>query len=241
MIDTRGLKVVTVGCTGGSGSRLLRDILEASPQIFMDRDYSPNSKDSQKSKSFLELKDPGPEIVKRLIDEFMQTILAQIPMGEETRYKYFGWKNPRTRRYADLLLHEYPDLRFLHLVRNPAVIARGSLWKRGFKRRVAMNKLKQDADRDELILTRWANQNLPMWKKYRDHPNYLMVRYEDIVNRPQQSVELIFDWLDIADYDMNAALAAIAPPADAMTRGHDVDVSIIAEAIQQLGYDHRLS
>jgi hypothetical protein len=240
MIDTRGLKVVTVGCTGGSGSRLLRDILEASPQIFMDQDCSPNSKDSQGSKIFLDLMDAPSETIRQLIEDFMQTILRQIPEGHESRYKYFGWKNPRNRKYVDELLAIHPELRFLHLLRDPAVIARGSLWQKGFKRRLANGKISEEANRDELILKRWARQNLPLWEKYKDHPRYLLVRYEDLINAPATTAKDIFQWLGVKQYEMRQVLSVITPPKDALTRGGDVDVSIIAGAVRQLGYGYRL-
>ena len=240
MLDTRGLYPAAIGCTGGSGSRVLRDILEASPQIFMDRDYDENTKDSRKSKKFLKLVDAPSETICQWLEKFMMKILDQIPSGEETRYQYFGWKNPRTIEHVESLFQAHPELRFLHLIRDPAAIARGSQQNKFYTRKKARGKIDPHIESDEFILGRWARQNLPIWEKYKDHPRYLLVCYEDIINKPEQTVQWIFDWLGVAEYSMSEALAVIASPADAISRGNNVDVSMIAEAVRQLGYGHRL-
>ena len=54
MVETKDMTPVVVGCTGGSGSRVLRNILAATPEIFMDQNCSDNARDSQASKAFLE-------------------------------------------------------------------------------------------------------------------------------------------------------------------------------------------
>jgi len=240
MLDTRGLYPVAIGCTGGSGSRVLWDILETSPQIFMDRDYHENTKDSRKSKKILKFVDAPSETICRWLEKFMMTILDQIPAGEETRYQYFGWKTPRTVEYVDALFQVHPELRFLHLIRDPAAVARGGQQNKFYTRKKAKGKIDPNAERDEFILARWAKQNLPVWKKHKDNPRYLLVRYEEIINRPEQTIQRIFDWLGVTEYKMSEALAVITSPADAISRGDNVDVSMIAEAVQQLGYGHRL-
>jgi hypothetical protein len=240
MIDTKGLYPVAIGCTGGSGSRVLREILGASPQIFMDQDCSANSKDSQKSKTFLHQVELPPETIMRLIEEFLLTILIQIPPGVESRYKYFGWKNPPNIRHVDMLLQVHPELRFLHLIRDPAAVARGGQQKKVYKREKANGHLDPAMDRDEFTLTRWVNQNLPVWKKYKDHPRYLLVRYEDMINKPEKTVQWIFDWLGVDEFSMSEALAAVTPPEDAISRGNDVDITIISEAAKKLGYGYRV-
>ncbi len=241
MIDTKGLCPVAIGCTGGSGSRMLRDILEASPRIFMDQDCSPNSKDSQKSKTFVDLIEAAPETLVALIEEFWLTILEQIPAQEMARYQYFGWKSPPNLRHLDVLLQAHPKLRFLHLIRDPAALARGNQQRKVFKRKVMYGDIAPEADRDEFVLARWARQNLAAWERHKNNPRYLLVRYEDIINKPEKTVRWIFDWLGITEFSMSKAFAAINPPEDASTRGNEVDISSIADAAKQLGYEYRLS
>jgi hypothetical protein len=240
MLDTRGISPVVIGCTGGSGSRALRDILAASPEIFLDQDCSPTSKDSRKSQTFLGLTDAPSEVVRRLIEEFMETILYQIQSGKEPCYQYFGWKNPRNLLHIDLLFHIHPELRFLHLIRDPAALTKGKRQRSDYGRRVATGEISPDADRDQYILVRWAKWNLPVWENHKDNPRYLLVRYEDMVSAPENTVRWIFEWLGVKEWRISEAIAAIAPPEDAITRADNVDLSVIAEAAQRLGYGYRL-
>ncbi len=235
-METKGLSPVVIGCSGGSGSRALRDILEASPQIFLDQQCSPNSKDSKASKSFLGLRDEPAEVRRPLIAAFMHFILAQIPPEEHTRYQYFGWKNPRNLHHVDLLLELHPRLRFLHLIRNPAAIAAGSLWQRGQKKVKQRGLLAPQQDPDTFLLSKWARFNLPIWQKYKDHPRYRLVRYEDLLTNGEAAVHEIFAWLGVAQYDVQQALSVLTPSHDALTRGSDIDLSGIAEAVTSLGY-----
>ncbi len=241
MIDTKGLFPVVIGCSGGSGSRALRDILEASPKIFLDQECSPNSKDSKESKSFLELQEAAEEVRRPLVEAFLQFLLAQIPAGQESRYQYFGWKNPRNLHHIDLLLETHPELRFLHLIRNPAAIAAGSLWKKGQKRAKQSGWFVPENNPELFLLVKWAHQNLPVWQKYQNHPRYRLARYEDLLTNGAATIHELFAWLGVAEYDPDKALAALTPSADALTRGGEIDLSLIAEAVTALGYGARLA
>ncbi len=235
-METKGLSPVVIGCSGGSGSRALRDILEASPKIFLDQECSPNSKDSKASKSFLELQDEPAEVRRPHVDAFVQFLLAQIPAGEESLYQYFGWKNPRNLHHIDLLLEMHPDLRFLHLIRNPAAIAAGSLWKKGQKRAKQSGWFVPENNPELFLLVKWAHQNFPVWQKYQSHSRYRLVRYEDLLAKSAETIHELFAWLGIAEYDLDKALAVLTPAEDALTRGNDLDLSLIAEAVTSLGY-----
>jgi hypothetical protein len=240
MIDTRGLIPIVIGCKGGSGSRVLREILTASPEIFMDRNTSANSKDSQGCRKLFELQGAPVEDKIKEIESFMASILAPIPQPDFSRLKFFGWKQPRMIRQIDALFQAHPELRFLHLVRDPAAVAKGRLWRKGYKRRLMNNRIGPNFDYDRVILRRWVVANRPVWLKYKDHPRYRLVRYEDIVAKPRQEVARIFDWLGVAEYDLDRVVAFIKPPENALDRGSDVDLSVIARAVRELGYGDRL-
>lgn len=239
MLDTRGLRPVVIGCTGGSGSRVLRNILNASSTIFMDQDCSENAKDSRQSKTFLDMVDTA-ETIAPLIEAFMATILAQIPVEAHGQYQYFGWKNPENIRHIETLLAIHPGLRFLHLIRDPAAIARGSLWKKGYKRLKKRGLVDRKTNRDAIILERWAHMNLSVWHQYKNHPRYLLVHYEDIILKTEETIYSMFNWLGIAQCDMYDILELIDTPEDAINRGDNVDVSTITDAVHALGYGYRL-
>lgn len=236
MIDTKGLYPIVIGCTGGSGSRVLRNILTASPQVHMDQHVTRGSRDSLEYKTLFALEGVPLETLRPLIEGFMITILDQIPAGEEASLKYFGWKNPQNLLHIDVHFEIHPELRFLHLIRNPAALARGNLQNWVYQKKQSKGEIAPGTMPDEWILCRWVQKNLWVWRKYRDQARYLMVRYEDMISASETTVQTIFDWMGVTEFRMSEALAAIDPPEDAISRGRGVDVSIISEALHELGY-----
>ena len=240
VIDTKGLIAIAIGCTPGSGSRVLRDILDTSPQVHMDPGFDPKTKDSIGSRSFLHSKDRSPETISSHIEKFVAEIIGSIPDGRLGQYRYFGWKNPNNIRFIDLLFEILPGFRFLHLLRDPAALARGRRQSKMYRDRLKMGAIAPGTSRKRDSLEQWQSLNLPVWRTYRDQPNYLVVHYEDIIMRPAETVRAVFGWLGVQAFDLEAALASIAPPPDPISRGNGVDVSIIAEACELLGYGYRL-
>ena len=110
MIDTKGLTPIAIGCTQGSGSRVLRDILNAAAQIRMDPDVDPVTKDSVGSQRFIRAKDNSKEALQRLTEEFMGEIIDGIPSEQLSEFRYFGWKNPANIRFIDLIFRDQPSV-----------------------------------------------------------------------------------------------------------------------------------
>lgn len=240
MIDTKGLTPVVIGCKGGSGSRVLRDLLTVSPQIFMDQLTSANSKDSRKCAAFTTLAKAPFEARLADFERFVHSILQQIPADRLAKLRYFGWKRPMMVRHVGFLFRALPEMRFLHLIRDPAAVATGRLWRKGYKRWLMHGKVGPDFDYYGVILQRWVVANLPVWRRFKDNPNYRLVRYEDLVLNPRESVPALFAWMGVTEFDLEAALAMIRPPDNALERGSEVDLSPIAAAVRELGYGHRL-
>ncbi|GEM_PF-459798 len=227
---------LVIGCMGGSGSRMLRDILAASPEIHMDAACGPNSKDSLGSKVFLDRDDRGSPEYLALIHQFMNQVANQVPPEARRQYKWFGWKNPRNIHIVDLLLEIHPRLRFLHLVRNPAALVNGSQGRKTFKRERSRGGPEASAGRATFVLNRWARVNLPVWRRHRADPRYRLVHYEDFLRDLIENTRRLCEWLDVAAPDCKSILAAVAPPSDALARGRDVDITLIADAAAELGY-----
>jgi hypothetical protein len=239
MIDNRGLKLVVIGCTPGSGSRVLQHVLTSSSEIYMDRNISPASRDSFDTATYTAHLGQDAAVIEQAIDRFKDTILAQIPAGEESKYRYFGWKLPENLLVIDQLFAVAPDMRFLHLLRDPAAMTRSSHERLKYAGLRRNNRIPEELGRKTWILTRWAEQNLPVWEAYRDHPQYRVVRYEDLVWKPKESIPPLFEWLDVS-FDLDEALAGIDPPFDALRRGDGVNVRVIADACERLGYGYRV-
>jgi hypothetical protein len=240
MIDTKGLIPIAIGCTPGSGSRVLHDILNAAAQIRMDPDVGPVTKDSVGSQRFVHARGNSREALRRLIEELMAEIIDGIPSEQLHKFRYFGWKNPYNIRVIDLFFEISPAFRFIHLLRDPAALARGKRQKMLYRDGLGSGTITPGTNRKRVSLQRWEVENLPVWQRYHDQPNYLVVHYEDIVLRPEETVRSVFAWLRIEEFDLRAALSSIAPPPDPISRGNGVDVSIIADACELLGYGHRV-
>lgn len=234
------LSPVVIGCTGGSGSRMLRDILAASCEIFMDRDCSPNSKDSRGAKVFLERDDRDSPEYRELVRRFMDTIVAQIPPEDTCRNKWFGWKRTESVHIVGMLMEMYPRLRFLHLIRDPAALVNSCHPRKIYKRERAYGNPEAQhgrLGRARFVLTTWARVNLPVWRDHQNNPRYRPVRYEDVVTKPRETIESLFDWLGVNTADWVRAVSSVRPPPDAFSRGRGVDISLIAEAAAELGYE----
>ena len=171
----------------------------------------------------------------------MNDILAQIPSGDTVRYQYFGWKNPRNLAIIDDLLTVHPGLRFLHLIRNPAAMVNSSHPRKRYKQQRAKGNATALAGRSPFILNGWVSQNLPVWEKYKDNPRYLLVHYEELIESSRQTIQNIYNWLNIKTEINPNILSAISPPADAISRSAGVDISSIADAARELGYGYQLA
>ncbi len=241
MTLTEKLQPVVIGCTGGSGSRMLRDILAASREVHMDRNHSKYSKDSLGGRALLQHDPHGPDFPTR-VRAFWESIVTQIEPGRDHRLKWFGWKNPRHINIIDVLMDLDPRLHFIHLIRDPGAILntnnprkiRRSI--KVFEERRAQGDPDAQRDRNHFVLANWARVNLAVWRKYRNNPRYCLVYYEDVLDRPRDCIAALFDWLGLSPDDCDAAASVVNPPAGAVTRGRGVDLTEIAAAAAELGY-----
>ena len=131
-----------------------------------------------------------PLSLQHLFDAVMRT-------HAETRGKTrLGAKFPTHYAYTDRLLEWYPDCRLLHTVREPKAVyaSQGAKYlspgdsalSRGltrFKQFVHIN-----------IQVSWTGR---LHRQLRDRPNYQVVRYEDMVGSPEETLRGVCDFLDL--------------------------------------------
>jgi hypothetical protein len=241
MTLTAKLQPVVIGCTGGSGSRMMRDILAASREVHMDRNHSEYSKDSFGGRALLQHDPHSPDFPDR-VREFWDSIVAQIAPENVGRLKWFGWKNPRHINIIDVLMGLDPRLHFIHLIRDPGAILntnnprkiRRSI--KVFEERRAQGDPDAKRDRPHFVLANWARVNLAVWRKYRHDPRYCLVYYEDVLARPRECIESLFGWMRLNTEECAEAARVVNPPDGAVTRGRSVDLAEIAAAAAELGY-----
>ena len=240
-LDLKTLNPVVIGCSGGSGSRLIREILAACPEIFMDRDCNPLNKDSHKSKNFLKKKNP-PEIDFRgFFNAFMSSVVDQVPDNQFDTYAYFGWKNPENLPHVDQFLTQYPALKFIHLVRHPAAMAGGRQQQKVFKKNFRAGNVPEGMNRTDWILKHWVQRNVSVWEKHHENPNYHLIRYEEVLFQPQKTLQALFQWLNLNEANLKKVVSLIQPPKDATSRGDGVNISIIADEAAKVGYKNEAS
>lgn len=111
-------------------------------------------------------------------------------------------QTPRNIFYADQILKNIPDAKFIHLIRDPrAVLAsQKNRW-----RRKSLGG--SNVPWGEVVRV-WANYHpltiAKLWQRaavageaLKGHPNYLQVRFEDVIERPKESLEAICRFLGV--------------------------------------------
>ncbi len=132
----------------------------------------------------------GPLDMRHLFDAVMRT---HAEMRGKTR---IGAKFPTHYSYTDRLLEWYPDCRLLHTIREPKAVYASQ----------AAKYVKPDDSafaRHSMRFKQFVHINLQVtWtarlhRKLRHLPNYRLVRYEDSVREPEQSLRSICEFLGL--------------------------------------------
>lgn len=113
-------------------------------------------------------------------------------------------QTPRNIFYAQTLLSVFPEARVIHMMRDPRAVMASQKWR--WRRR----QLVADAKRFPVLesLRVWMNYHpytmAKLWAKasaeaarMEEHPRFRVLRFEDLVGRPQTAVAELSDWLGI--------------------------------------------
>jgi hypothetical protein len=109
-------------------------------------------------------------------------------------------QTPRNIFYAADLLEAYPEAKIVHMVRDPRAVM-ASQKKRWKRRRLLANP---DALSRADALRAWVNYHpytmATLWSRataaafrLRSHPRFLMIRFEDLLSHPRQTVQKVCD------------------------------------------------
>lgn len=214
---------VVVGALGGAGTRLLVSIL-GQAGVFMGSWLDHRTQDSQPFRVFLSrwfnpLADHllhGAELDRGAIDADFERSLRIHLMGRSAGR--WGWKNPRNMWLLPFYAARYPDMKFLHLIRDGRDMALGD------------NQNLLRAPGQLLLGSEWrgspVESQLALWelgnKTARAHArallapgSYLLVRYEDLCQRPAEIIPEIIRFVDgdVHETDTDALAALIRPSA----------------------------
>lgn len=113
-------------------------------------------------------------------------------------------QTPRNIFYAESLLNAYPEARVIHMMRDPRAVM-ASQKQRWQRRRLATNKT---AFPRVQSLRTWVNYHpytaAKLWfrasreaQRLNDHPRFTLVRFEDLLESPEQTIRSMCDRLNI--------------------------------------------
>ena len=142
----------------------------------------------------------GREVFEKAVRNFADEIYSRF---ESDSILYFLDKTPRYYMILPLIKRIFPDAKIIILKRNPFAVVNsivGDALPTRKLRRLYMHGV--DILQAPVLMQAFA-------EKYRNDPNVVDVRYEDIVKHPQAEFQRLYDWLelpynkDILDYSAN--------------------------------------
>ena len=110
-------------------------------------------------------------------------------LDDSSGVRYWAEKTPTNERFLARLLDEFPHARVVHVIRHPvAVLASREQERRNAGGgRLALRRIARDLERSYRIAAHGG----------RAHGRYALVRYEDLLERPWESMERLAAFLDI--------------------------------------------
>jgi protein-tyrosine sulfotransferase len=126
--------------------------------------------------------------------EFIDHFFARVCENENA--KFWSEKSPRNVHAIDYIFRHFPKARFIHMIRD----GRDTVCSlRNHPRHRVVNGELIPTNIDNPIsycVNRWVT-DVEAGLKYRNDPRYIEVRYEDLVLRSRESVEKLFEFLQM--------------------------------------------
>jgi hypothetical protein len=255
---------MVIGATGGSGTRVLHGVLEKAG-LFMGDSAGTNHAGDAKD-------------IEPMLDAFINPILSvaksldyeveSLPRGLTVdarrclalcvdRFLHeitdnnmpWGWKNPRTMYILPLITELFPDLRFIHLVRDGRDMATSDNQNQPRKHYQAMFDATLDEDSGPSGSIRlWAAANLGTanWGERHLASRYLRIRFEDLCANPEIGITTLVEFAGLKNLARETiheiAEEFVKPPASlGRWRGLEPDAVASlsrhgADALSRFGY-----
>jgi Sulfotransferase family len=208
---------LVIGATGGSGTRVLVQVLRKAGW-FMGRGVNPENEDSLPIAWFLTkwlkaLKDfPNvePDALQRAIRDFQRMVYTH-RRGIPSPGANWGWKNPRSLWLVPFLVNRFAKLKFIHMIRD----ARDMMLSENiyFLRQNGHWLLGPDWWRNpeaaQLELWRQSNKRAVEFAHQYLKDRYYMVRYEDLCQKPLDTVSGLMNFLEKPGTDVGPLIAGI--------------------------------
>jgi hypothetical protein len=242
---------VVIGALGGSGTRVI-------PAIMRDAGYwmgawvNPKTEDAMATRYFLQryfdcaVRDT-PDCNNDLYRACSAAVAAH-RWGMPDATAPWGWKNPRCMWVIPFLSRIYPGMKFIHVVRDGRDMALTN----------NKNLLRKHGDfllEDEATKQDEVNAQLELWTKGNRTArldgerclgeNYMSMTYEELVLRPRETIQRLFEHLemDVSDAFLDKAQGQVRPSRSiGMWRRSDLPQlhapdAATREALELFGYD----
>ena len=234
-----------IGATGGSGTRVIARIARHAGY-----DLGRNVNSAEDALEFYSFHDKwinrfiGTERkgrrltaseLERMRSEFQSALDRHRPSNSQTTH--WGWKAPRSI-YLLLFLHEqFPNLKFIHVVRDGRDMALSRNQNQLNKHAAAVlswsERLFRSKPERSILLWERVNLQATEFAESNLHQKYLCVRFEDLCEKPVETATYIINFLGARIDPQAVARAEISPPST-LQRWQTYPPDLIAK-LEQLG------
>ncbi|MDM8547295.1 sulfotransferase [Candidatus Venteria ishoeyi] len=211
---------IIIGALGGSGTRMLVQFLQ-SAGVWMGTWINPRTEDAMATRHFFQkyfvdtfcLLEQQQKIPAHLLACFQQTIRAHrwhIPQPEQA----WGFKNPRSMWLIPFIQQLYPDMKFIHVVRDGRDMALSNnqnLLAKHAGLLLGEAGMKQDMLHQQLLLWDKGNRIARTTGEKLNKGHYLILKYEDLCFQPRETLTTLLQFI-----------------------GHPVDTTLIEQGCQKL-------
>jgi hypothetical protein len=242
-----------IGATGGSGTRVVARILHRAGLYIgtsLNESYDAIELGDYSDRwinRYVRFRDVGlPAELERDMVADLDVVLARhlAPLGSEQRP--WGWKEPRSIYLLPFFHRRFPELRFLHVVRDGRDMALSSNQNQLRRHGAAIGVTGGGRSVPEQSIALWSWINLETARHGESFlgERYLRVRFEDLCSDPTAVSAAILGFFEL-DADPDIAVEEVSPPRT-VGRWRDADPILAdrlhrigCEALTELGYSGR--
>jgi hypothetical protein len=234
---------LVIGGLGGSGTRVFTRVVQLGG-TFMGAGL-PESEDVVALEEFADRwtvpyakarvsGQPLPEI-EQMSQEFQECMQRHREPIAETGGRW-GWKKPQNIHLLPFLIDHFPQLRFVHVVRDGRDLAFGGRSRPDITSAYVDPDMENESEPNRMLAF-WATANrlaADVAKGRLGEGRYLVLRFEDLCQRPEPVVErlLEFSGADPSDGDLVARAAAEVELSESLGRWRAADPATVEQAVK---------
>lgn len=217
VLDSTALPPVIVGAVGGSGTRVLVQVLRKAGW-FMGTRVDSRNEDSLPIAWFLtkwlrSLKD-FPEVDGRTLAAARADLGRMLNVhrrGIASPAARWGWKNPRSLWLIPFLAERFPEMRFIHMVRDARdmMLSENRYFLRQHGHWVLGPDWWRDVPAAQLELWGMGNKRASEFGREYLRDRYHIVRYEDLCQKPAETVTRLLEFLNAGEMDIAPLIEGI--------------------------------